>query len=191
MFVPTREAVLHMSPTDFEMYALSVLQEQCNGLDSVTFQHNRMIKTDDGNYQIDGYVEFEIMGLRFKSIVECKHYRTSIPREKVQVLFDKVRATGAHKGILISSSSFQAGAIEYASKHGIALIQLIDAGAHVHTRQQHPYRVIMNKPRVPWNSGCPYIGVMQYKKNGGIVCSYLSRTNLFLRDFLTEQSGMG
>ena len=109
MFIPTREAVLGISPTDFEKYALSVLREQCNGLDNVAFQHNRIIVTDDGNYQIDGYVEFEIMGLKFKSIVECKHYRTSISREKVQVLFDKVRATGAHKGILVSSSISRPG----------------------------------------------------------------------------------
>lgn len=73
------------------------------------FPTNRIIVTDDGNYQIDGYVEFEIMGLKFKSIVECKHYRTSISREKVQVLFDKVRATGAHKGILVSSSISRPG----------------------------------------------------------------------------------
>ena len=66
------------------------------------------------------------MGVEFKVIVECKRYSTPVPREKVAILNDKVRSLGAHKGILISTCGYQSGAYEYAKKHGIALLQIID-----------------------------------------------------------------
>lgn len=59
-------------------------------------------------------------------IAECKRYTNPVNREKVVILADKVKSLGAHKGILISTSGFQSGAHEYAKKHGIALIQILD-----------------------------------------------------------------
>jgi restriction system protein len=182
MFIPTCESVLDMSPTDFEKYSLQMLGQQVKDLNDCKVQHNNIIEVDDGNYQIDGYIEFNLMGVTYKTIVECKHYKSSISREKVQVLYDKIRACGANKGILISSSNFQSGAIEYASKHGIALIQLTDAGEQYENRFQ--LNVIMNYPRIPYNDGCPYIGVMQSNTGVGIKCSYLSSTNLSLKEYL-------
>ncbi|MBI6873436.1 restriction endonuclease [Clostridium aciditolerans] len=182
MFIPTHESVLDMSPTDFEKYSLQILLQQVKHLSDCKVQHNKIIEVDDGNYQIDGYIEFKLMGVTYKTIVECKHYKSSIPREKVQILYDKIRACGTNKGILISSSNFQSGAIEYASKHGIALIQLTDAGEQYVKRSQ--FNVITNSHQIPYNNGCPYIGVMQSSTGIGINCSYLSRTNLSLKAYL-------
>gem|GEM_PF-676621 len=182
MFIPTYESVLAMSPTDFEKYSLQILFQQVKHLDDCKVQHNKIIEVDDGNYQIDGYIEFSLMGIIYKTILECKHYKSSISREKVQVLYDKIRACGANKGILISSSNFQSGAIEYASKHGIALIQLTDAGEQYVKRSG--FNVIMNSHQIPYNDGCQYIGVMQSSTGSGITCSYLSRTNLAIKEYL-------
>ncbi|WP_027398702.1 restriction endonuclease [Anaerovorax odorimutans] len=182
MFIPTYESVLDMSPTDFEKYSLQVLNQQVKDLNNYKIQHNKIIEVDDGNYQIDGYIEFCLMGVTYKTIIECKHYKSSISREKVQVLYDKIRACGANKGILISSSNFQSGAIKYASKHGIALIQLTDAGEQYAMRAQ--LNVIMNDHRIPYNDGYPYIGVMQSSTGVGINCSYLSSKNLSLKKYL-------
>lgn len=186
MFIPTHESVLVMSPTDFEKYSLQILLQQVNHLADYKVQHNKIIEVDDGNYQIDGYIEFYLMGVSYKTIIECKHYKSSISREKVQVLYDKIRACGANKGILISTSNFQAGAIEYASKHGIALIQLTDAGEQYIKRAQ--FNVIMNSHRTPYNDGCPYIGVMQSSTGIGINCSYLSKANLALKEYLEKSN---
>lgn len=182
MFVPTWKAVLDMSPTDFERYCVQLLKEQCRGLDNSTFQHNRIIRTDDGNYQIDGYIEFSVMGVIYKTLVECKHYKSSISREKVQILYDKVRATGTQKGILISISNFQSGAIDYATKHGIALIQVIKSGENYNTRAK--LGTITAMPYVPQNNGCPYIGILQYGTNGMTHCTYLKFGNMGLQDFM-------
>ena len=182
MFIPTYESVLEMSPSDFEKYSLQILVQQVKHLNNCKVQHNKIIEVDDGSYQIDGYIEFSLMGITYKTIVECKHYKSSIPREKVQVLYDKIRACGANKGVMISTSNYQSGAIKYASKHGIALIQLTDAGEQYEMRSQ--FNVIINSHRVPYNGGCPYIGVMQSSTGVGVNCSYLSSINLSLKEYL-------
>ena len=91
-----------------------------NGRNSETFL---VIK---GQYQIDVYAEFIALSVKFKVIVECKRCTKPVEREKVVILADKVWSLGAHKGVLISTSGFQKGALEYAKKHGIALLQIFD-----------------------------------------------------------------
>lgn len=101
--------------------------------------------------------------------------------EKVQILYDKIRATGAQKGILISTSGFQSGAIKYASEHGIALIQITEADAIFEARDQ--INVIQNSFNL-YNGGIPYIGVMQESKDIGITCKYLRVNSEHLKAFL-------
>ena len=57
------------------------------------------------------------MGVLYKTIVECKHYKYPISREIVQKVYDNLRAIGAQKGIVVSTSNFQSGAIDYAKAH--------------------------------------------------------------------------
>jgi Restriction endonuclease len=172
-----------MSPLDFEKYSLEILKSNVRGFENVKFQHDVKIETDDGNYQIDGFIEFEVMGVKYKTLVECKHYKKPISREVVQKVYDNLRALGAQKGIIISTSNFQSGAILYARKHGIALIQMTEAGEQYCTRA---YNVIVNHPRVPSNGGNTYIGVMiGCGENGiGVTCSYLSGNSDTLYNFL-------
>ena len=66
------------------------------------------------------------MGALFKVLVECKRYKSEIKREVIQLLFDKLRATGAQKGMVFSTSGFQSGAFKFAEEHGIALVRVIE-----------------------------------------------------------------
>lgn len=186
MFIPTRETILAMKPSDFEKYSLQILKEQTEGLKNVKIIHNKVIEAYDGNYQLDGYIEFEAMGVLYKTIVECKHYKYPISREIVQKVYDNLRAIGAQKGIVISTSNFQSGAIKYAQAHGIALIQLTEIGNNYYTRSE--MNVIMNHPYMPRSESFPYIGILQQKsENGsGIRCSYLSRRVTKLKEYLLE-----
>ncbi|MFW6030418.1 MAG: restriction endonuclease [Halanaerobiales bacterium] len=115
-----------MTPTEFEKYCLDLLDGIKEKLEKCKIDHNEICITDDGQYQLDGVLEFEQFGVKYKTIVECKKYKYKIKRQQIQVLHDTIRSTGAHKGIFISTSSFQSGAMEYAKKHGIALMQVID-----------------------------------------------------------------
>lgn len=187
IFIPTKDVVLDMKPSEFEKYALQILEQQTEGLKNVKIVHDKVIESYDGNYQLDGYIEFEAMGVLYKTIVECKHYKYPISREIVQKVYDNLRAVGAQKGIIISTSNFQSGAIKYAKIHGIALIQLTESGSEFATRGK--MNVITNHSRKPSNGGIPYIGVWQ--KTGiddmGITCTYLTRNNRALQTFFTEE----
>lgn len=88
--------------------------------------HDTKIKAPDGKYQIDVYVEYTALGVHHKVLCECKKYKNRVNRDKVAILHRKLESIGAQKGILISTSDFQRGAIEYAKAHGIALIKVED-----------------------------------------------------------------
>ena len=95
-----------------------------------------------------------------------------------------LRAIGAQKGIVVSTSNFQSGAIDYAKAHGIALIQMTETEEIFHTRCH--YSVVVNHPYVPRNGGQPYIGVMigRGKDGVGVTCSYLSALSDALEKFI-------
>lgn len=185
MFIPVREAYLELTPEEFEKYSLELLSEQTNGLENLKIEHNRVIEAFDGNYQIDGYIEFSVMGVKYKTLVECKHYKSSITREEVQILYGKIQSLGAQKGILISTSNFQSGAIQYASIHGIALIQLTEADIHYETRGR--LNVVVQYGLAPHNYGKKYAGViLKQGDSGGIICSHLNKRRQTLKDFLED-----
>lgn len=126
--VDTQDYVCSISSTEFEVFCKEVLQEFAldENLNDFGIEHNVKIDNYDGVYQIDIYAHFTAMGTEFKVLCECKQYSNTVKRETVQILYDKVKTLGVHKGILLSTSGFQKGAIEYAKKHGIALIQVYD-----------------------------------------------------------------
>lgn len=117
-----------ISPTEFEIRCKDILAgyAETEGLKNFTITHNTIIPAHDGRYQIDIYAEFTAMGVQFKVLCECKKYKYRVNREKVATLHRKLESIGAHKGILMSTSDFQSGAIEYGKEHGIALIKVED-----------------------------------------------------------------
>ncbi|MGM0302934.1 hypothetical protein IGI66_002584 [Enterococcus sp. AZ048] len=183
MFNPTIDSCLTLTPEQFERYSLDVLAEQTKNLENLIIEHDKIVEAFDGNYQIDGYIEFSLMGVSYKTLVECKHYKSAISREKVQILHSKINSIGAHKGILISTSNFQSGAIDYAKKHGIALVQLTDAMSDYQARSMQG--VIVASGRKPYNYGKPYsVVLIDGNGKGMFTCSYLSRNNNTLEEFI-------
>lgn len=183
MFIPTYEQVLDMSPTDFELYSMQILENQFKSADKYIIEHNKIIEVDDGNYQIDVYIEFEIFGVKYRTLVECKHYKSSISREKVAVLKDKIQSTGANKGIIISTSNFQSGAIQYATKHGIALVQIVESGMAYEVRNFEDLWEVRNKT-ARQIYGSPYIGFWQFSCDGNVSNRLLSKDHQCLVDYL-------
>ena len=120
--------VLSLTPTEFEKYCYKILKGYAEeeSLKDFTTTHNKKIETYDGKYQIDVYAEFTALNSKIKVLCECKQYTSSIKRETVTALHNKLNSIGANKGILFSTSDFQSGAIQYAKDHGIALITVED-----------------------------------------------------------------
>lgn len=185
MFIPTKEYYIEMSPTDFEQYALSVLRKQFTekeNIENFSIEHNAHIDAYDGTYQIDGLIKYSLLGVEFKVLVECKRYKNSVKREQVQALKGKIDSIGAHKGIFISTSSFQSGALEYARKHGIALITITDGNVNYHTRGNDIDKKV-------WTIGDPYqMAFQKIQTNGNVMVSYLNHSDA-LYEYITDAKG--
>lgn len=105
--------VTEMSSEEFEIYCLDLLRGMKNNLQEFSIGHNRIYVTNYGQYQLDGIIEFELFGLKYKTIVEYKKYKAKTKRSQIQILHDTMRSTGAQKGVFISISNFQKGAMDY------------------------------------------------------------------------------
>ena len=119
------EAVVLTAP-QFEAYVEQLLKELGIGLEEFKTQRLEKLMGSDGEYEIDITARFEALGAKFLVLIECKHHKNPIKREIVQVLNDRLHAVGGHKGMIFATAPFQRGAVEYAHKHGIALVQIAD-----------------------------------------------------------------
>lgn len=125
---PYRCLQADITPTEFEVFCMETLKAYAEkeGLKEFKIVHNKKIETYDSTYQIDVFAEYTAFGCNHKIIIECKHYTKNIKRSLVTDLYTKIQSTGAQKGILISTSGFQSGAVIFAKAHGIALWQVVD-----------------------------------------------------------------
>ncbi|MGQ4620033.1 restriction endonuclease [Nocardia sp. R7R-8] len=77
-----------------------------------------------GTHKIDVTVRGLKAGIRFLWIVECKHWRRRVSKEKVAALSAIAQDVGADRGILLSESGFQSGAPRMAQNSNITLTSL-------------------------------------------------------------------
>ncbi|QHS58377.1 restriction endonuclease [Chitinophaga agri] len=158
---PIDNLVTSLTYTEFERLVRDYVSDLGQPLKDFEVTHNDKIPTADGTYQIDVKATFEALGCDFLVLIECKHYKEPIKREKVQILNDKLRSIGAQKGIIFSTSTFQAGAIQYAEAHGIALIHVIEGRYTYVTKGQE--KQDYNPP--PWADIPKYVGVFRFNVN--------------------------
>jgi restriction system protein len=115
-----------LTPTQFEAQVRRWLESVANPLEAFSANHSESLVGVDGEYTIDVTARFRALGgASFLVLVECKKHKNPVKREVVQALRAKQEALGAQKAIVVATAKFQSGAIEYASKHGIALAQIV------------------------------------------------------------------
>ncbi len=116
---------VQITPEEFEKQVFEWVRA-CPEASAAEVEHQAMVKGQGGEYRIDIKIRFTIMGGAILELyVECKHQKRAVERDEVILLEGKLRDTGAHKGMLFSTSGFQKGAIEYATAHGIATVTVI------------------------------------------------------------------
>ena len=139
MFPPMANPNLEITAAEFERLVRDWILKQGGELTSLEVKHNVKVEAYDSTYQIDVLAKFQAFaGAEFIVLIECKKYRNAVERELVQVLHDKVRSLGAHKGMLFTTTGFQSGAIKYAKAHGIALVSIVEGAATYETRSAYP-----------------------------------------------------
>jgi restriction endonuclease len=89
-------------------------------------QHLETIEASDGTYIMDVTARFQMAGMDFLILFECKRHKTRVKRSDVQILHTKLQSIGAQKGVVVSAAGFQSGALEFAEAHGIACVRLVD-----------------------------------------------------------------
>ena len=129
-----------LTPVEFEQLIASTLRKQGVGLKDLQVKHLEPVAGLDGDYKVDVTARFEALGANFLVLIECKHQSRPVERDVVQVLADKVRSSGAQKGMLFATSRFQRGALEYARVHGIALVRVADGRTTFETRSVGPVK---------------------------------------------------
>ena len=151
--MPAIESFSSLTPKGYELAVKSILDGTGVLLSEFSSKHLESVPGVDGSYVIDVTVRFSALGADFLVLIECKHERRKVERQDVQVLNDKVRSTGAQKGMLFSIAGFQEGAIQYADVHGIALVQLADGDTSWLTKSDGP-----RTPPPPWANIPTYVG---------------------------------
>lgn len=171
-----------ITPRDFEKLCLDLLMKTKNfkSINVSTVQHNRKEKTSDGEFQLDGYIEYELLNVKHKVIIECKKHARPIQRSVVMELKSKLESIGAQKGILMSTSGFQTGAIEYAKQHGIGLMQVIEKNLLTIQNSITPRKNILQR----YLNMPPYGLIMYNTENLGMLCN-LNNNIEYLEHFLT------
>ncbi|MEV3924259.1 restriction endonuclease [Actinomadura coerulea] len=128
-----------ITPAEFEEFVadrlLGSAAPHVSGL-SVTLHEK--VAGADGTYDLDATVRYGFAGMDFLVVVEAKHHRNPIKRELVQVLHQKVQSVGAHKGVMVSTATYQSGAVAFARAHGIALVTVTDGRFLFETRDAAP-----------------------------------------------------
>lgn len=79
-----------------------------------------------GTHKVDVWVQGELHGLPFKWIVECKDWKSNVPKEKVMALYAITQDVGADRGFLLSEIGFQSGALRAADGTNISLTSIAD-----------------------------------------------------------------
>jgi restriction system protein len=131
---PTGDHRARVDGKQFETFVADVLRSLGGELRDFRLEEQELVLADDGRYRIDITIRFTAVGVDFLVLVECKDHARPVEREDVQILADKKRTVGAHKGVLFSTNGFQRGAIEYAQKHGIALVRVLEGALTYETR---------------------------------------------------------
>ncbi len=135
-----RAVPVHLTPEQFELFVCRLLRTSSHFLEFLKVEHSVRVQGYGGEFEIDVLASFRVLGADFRVLVECKHHKSAIKRDLVQILADKVRLLRAHKGLLFATSNFQVGAIEYAEKHGIALVKITKSGQDwIRRNKQQPF----------------------------------------------------
>lgn len=105
------------------------VQKVVESLVGVDVFHGREFEGRISGRKIKVDVSFELQiagGANMLVLVECKHYKHSVPVDDVEEFHSKIDDIGAHKGILITTVGFQNGAVKAARGRRIGLALLTE-----------------------------------------------------------------
>ncbi|SDX47641.1 restriction endonuclease [Litoreibacter albidus] len=144
------ENPVEVTPEEYEKQVISWLKSAGAGLLEFSVSHLKKIQGSSGEYSIDGWVEFEVLGgAKVCVLVECKRRGRPVERDVILGVHAKAQEIGAQKSIVFSTSGFQRGAVEFASSASIALVIFVDGKLTYVTRSKEPLSEASYPPDLP------------------------------------------
>ncbi len=83
---------------------------------------NKRVSGARAAHDIDVWITFSIHGIETKWIIECKYWNSNVPKEKILALRTIVEDVGADKGIIVTKTGYQTGAVQATNYTNIKLM---------------------------------------------------------------------
>jgi hypothetical protein len=116
----------HATSRNYELLIRNLIEQEMSGISGVEFieiLHNAKMKGLSGyEHQIDVAYRFKIWKTEMLVVVECKQYQKKVGVDDLLEFRSRIEDLRAHKGIFVTSSDFQSGAVEFAEANRIALL---------------------------------------------------------------------
>lgn len=105
-------------------YIFSQIVNQ-NHVNNIEVQHDVIIQGKVTTHQIDVFWKFEVAGEEYCAIVQAKDWKNRVPQKEMLAFNDIIRDLPyGTKGIFVSLSGYQKGAIDVAKANGITIYEL-------------------------------------------------------------------
>lgn len=95
--------------------------------ENISVEHNKQLQGKYLSHQCDVYWKFESAGIEYLTIVECKNWNKRLKQENLLAFRAKLEDLNNPKGVMVTRSGYQKGAVKYAKAHGILLYELFQA----------------------------------------------------------------
>ncbi|WP_198006828.1 restriction endonuclease [Limnobacter sp. MED105] len=113
---------------EYEMFVGNLQQALLNA-ENITTQKNIKVEVDKKitdscgiDRQFDIYWEYELGGLTYKTVIECKDYASKVSMDKIDALIGKIRDIPDLKAVFATKKGYQSGAKNKAEKNKIDLL---------------------------------------------------------------------
>jgi hypothetical protein len=100
------------------------LMEQITGLRGLELRRQKTYSGKEATHEVDISFVYTVGELQLLFLVECKDWSRPVEKRDVQAFLHTLRDLGAHKGIIVSRTGFQDGAVSIAKANGIALLSV-------------------------------------------------------------------
>jgi hypothetical protein len=113
---------------EYELFVAKLQQALLNA-ETITTQKNIQVEIDKKitdncgiERQFDIYWEYELGGITYKTVIECKDYNSNISVEKIDALIGKIRDIPDLKAVFATKKGYQSGAKTKAEQNKIDLL---------------------------------------------------------------------
>lgn len=113
---------------EYELFVAKLQQALLNA-ETITTQKNIQVEVDKKitdncgiERQFDIYWEYELGGITYKTVIECKDYNSNVSVEKIDALIGKVRDIPDLKAVFATKKGYQSGAKTKADQNKIDLL---------------------------------------------------------------------